>query len=75
MRTGETLQVEIDGERFNARIVSILDRRGHEIAAFADAAPPPFTTIVLEIEGLGGQRVAVPLWLAQPRVRVERLVA
>ncbi len=75
MRTGEHLQVEIDGERFNARVVSILDRRGHELAAFVDSAPPPFTTLVLEIEALGWQRVAIPLWLAEPKVRVERLVA
>lgn len=57
-----------DGDERTATVLRVLDRHGHDTGAIDLAEPPPFTTVVLRIEGYEDERVSVPLWLEERAV-------
>lgn len=75
MRAGDSIRVKVQGVTRRARVLSILDRRGREVSMINLDNPPPFTTLVLAIEGVEHRRVCVPLWLEGEAVEVARRVA
>jgi hypothetical protein len=70
MRAGDRIRVRVSGEAKEARVLRILDRRGRELPSVNLADPPPYTTLVLDIEGLGHRPVCVPLWVEVPHLEL-----
>lgn len=63
MRTGDIVHVRVSGHIHTAEVRGFLDRRGQGVDEVDLRRPPPYTTLVLSIEGFEGERVCLPLWL------------
>jgi hypothetical protein len=70
MTTGDRVLAVVDGQRYRARVVRILDRHGQAVTTVDLDAPEPFTTLVVELYGRSNERLCVPLWLPDPAMKI-----